>query len=410
VVSDPHEAPAALAGRRVLEIADEQGAYCGKLFADMGADVVKIERPGGDASRLVPPFWGDEPHPERSLPFLYANTSKRGVTLDLEQASGREIFRRLAARADVVIETLPPRTLDALGLGWDDLHALRPELVLTSITGFGQSGPRAGWRSSDLVANALGGAAMVTGYAEDPPVRLAGSHAHVMASTNAAAATMIALHHAARTGAGQHVDISIQETMVAVTHICGVGKWLDDGIVPRRAGTGLFASVPSGAYRCRDGLAYLMINRPAHWRALAEWVHEETGNEAILSPLFEGPSSQRLEERELLDVWIEDLTSRHTVREVVQQGQRRHLAFTAVQSAEEVIRDPQLAARGFFVEVGTEGADGVRLPGAPYRHARTPWRIRRPAPRVGEHDVEIYCGELGIGEDELDRLRAEGAI
>jgi crotonobetainyl-CoA:carnitine CoA-transferase CaiB-like acyl-CoA transferase len=231
-----------------------------------------------------------------------------------------------------------------------------------------------------------------------------------MASTCAAAATLIALYHAARTGAGQHVDIAVEETTVATTHVCGIGKWLDDGIVPRRGGTGLFASVPSGAYPCRDGLVYLMVNRPLHWKSLARWIHEVTGAEAVLDPLFEGPSSNRLPHRDLLDVYITDLTRRFTVAEVYREGQRRHLAFTPVNSARAVIDDPHLAARGYFVDVEHPGGGHLRYPGAPYRHEETPWRIARPAPAVGEHNAEIYGAELGLSAARLQALEGAGVL
>jgi benzylsuccinate CoA-transferase BbsE subunit len=402
--------PAALAGRRVLELADEKGVYCGKLLADMGADVIKIERPGGDATRDIAPFWCDEPRRDRGLFFLYMNTSKRGITLDIGRAEGRELLLRLAATADLVIETFAPGHLDGLELGYQTLRALRPTLVLTSITDFGQSGPHRHFRGADLIAGALGGAMHVTGDDADPPVTLAGAQAYVTASTCAAAASLIALYHAARTGEGQHVDISVEETTVATTHVCGIGKWLDDGIVPRRGGTGLFASVPSGTYPCRDGLVYLMVNRPLHWKALARWIHEVTGVEAVLDPLFEGPSSNRLPHRDLLDLYIAELTQRYTVDEIYREGQRRHLAFTPVNSAAAVAGDPHLAARCYFVDV--EHGDGGRLryPGAPYRHAETPWRIARPAPAVGEHNAEVYGGELGLPADRLRALADAGTI
>jgi crotonobetainyl-CoA:carnitine CoA-transferase CaiB-like acyl-CoA transferase len=382
----------ALAGRRVLELADESGEYCGKLLADMGADVIKIEPPDGERSRWIPPFRGDEPGPDNSLSFLYANTNKRSVTLDLSKREGVEEIRRLAATADVLLETFSPGTLESLDLGYDALRRDNPGLVMTSITGFGQTGPHRDYKSSDLIANALGGSMYVTGFESEPPVTLAGSQAYRMASTCAAASTLIALFWRDAGGHGQHVDISIEETMLAVTHICGVGKWLDDGIIPRRGGTGLFASVPSGAYACKDGLIYLMVNRPLHWKALAQWISEVTGNDAVLDPLFEGPSSSRFEHRDLLDHYISDLTSRFTVDEVYHEGQRRHLAVTPVNQVPAVVRDPQLAARNFFVRVD-DAQGGLTIPGAPYKHALTPWSIRRPAPAVGEHNAEV----LGVG-------------
>ncbi len=399
----------ALTGRRVLEIADASGAYCGKLLADMGADVIKVEPPRGDPSRAIPPFLHDAPGPDRSLFFLYMNTSKRGITLDCTQPAGRSLLRRLALRADIVIETLPVGELEALGIGHPSLSAERPRIVVTSITGFGQTGPHRDWASTDLVAGAVGGAMTVTGEADDPPVALAGSQNQLMACTTAAASSLIALHHATRSGRGQHVDISSQETTLAVSHICGVGKWLEDGVVPRRVGTSLTASVPSGAYACRDGRVYLMVNRPAHWKSLAAWIHEVTGNQEVLDPLFEGPSSRRIEYRELLDLFISELTARFSVDEIYHEGQRRHIAFTPLNSTAEVARDEHLAASDYFVSVAHP--DGtLRMPGAPFRHSATPWAIRRPAPTLGQHNQDVYCGELGLTAAALGQLAAEGVV
>jgi crotonobetainyl-CoA:carnitine CoA-transferase CaiB-like acyl-CoA transferase len=206
------------------------------------------------------------------------------------------------------------------------------------------------------------------------------------------------------------VDISVQEVTASVAHICGVGKWLDDGIIPRRQGTGLFASVPSGAYACQDGNVYLMVNRPLHWIALARWVHEVTGNQEILDPMFEGPSSNRQPYRELLDLFISEFTSQLSVEAAYREGQSRHIAVTPVNTAAAVAEDPHLASRGFFQEVVHPTAGRLTYPGAPYRHSETPWRIQRPAPTPGQHNQEIYRDELGISESALRALRAGGVI
>jgi crotonobetainyl-CoA:carnitine CoA-transferase CaiB-like acyl-CoA transferase len=398
----------ALSGRRILELADEKGVYCGKLFADMGAEVIKIERPGGDATRSFPPCLRRDP--SQSLFFLAMNTSKKSITLDLTHEEGRGIFRRLAAGVDALIETTAPGALDAIDLGYAALRELQPRLVVTSITGFGQSGPRRDWKISDLVANALGGVAHVTGAAADPPVTLAGSQAYLMASTLAASSTMMALLHAARSGEGQHLDISIYESTLAFSHISGVGKWLDDGMIPRRMGTSLFASVPSGAYPSRDGQIYLMVNRPAHWQALADWIHDSSGEAAILDPLFSGPSAKRIPYRDMIDHFIVALTRRYTVQEAYREGQRRHLAMTPVHSPRSVVAEPQLAARDFFVPVDHGDLGTIRYPGAPYRHAATPWAITTPAPRAGQHNDEIYLGELEMTRQRLDELRGTEVI
>jgi crotonobetainyl-CoA:carnitine CoA-transferase CaiB-like acyl-CoA transferase len=177
--------------------------------------------------------------------------------------------------------------------------------------------------------------------------------------------------------------------MASITHIAGVGKWLEDGVIPKRVGTGLVASVPSGAYRCKDGLVYLMVNRPAHWEALALWINERTGNEEVLLTEFRGASSSRLPYRELLDVFIGDLMSQLTVDEAYHEGQRRHIAVTPVQSASDIAIDPHLRARNFFVDVEVEAGQSLPMAGAPYRLSRTPWKRGRAAPQPGEFDRQI---------------------
>lgn len=381
-------AAGALADLRVLDLASEGAAYCGKLLADLGAEVVKIEPPGGERGRRSGPL-DDLQQQSAHFRFAYANANKRSIVLDLDRDADRGRFRTLAAAADLVIESFPDAYLAERTLAFEDLSAAHPGLVLTSITGFGRSGPQRAFRSNDLVASALGGAMISIGAPEDPPVRLASHQADVITATLAAASSLVALAHRDRSGRGQHVDVSSLEAMAAITHIAGVGKWLEDDVIPKRVGTGLVASVPSGAYRCKDGLVYLMVNRPAHWEALAKWIHERTGNEEVLLPDFRGPSSNRLPFRELLDVFIGDLTAQLTVAEAYHEGQRRHIAFTPVNTAARILADEHLAARGFFQELELEDGRRVRAPGAPYRFSRTPWRLARPVPALGRHQREV---------------------
>ena len=369
----------ALSGMRVLELADETGEYAGKLLADLGAEVIKIEPPGGEASRSMPPF--REHGSQDSYWFLYANTSKESREVDLATDEGRATVLRLVDTADVVVTSYRPGKLDRLGLGWDTLHRRNAALVLAEISGFGMDGPRRNWLSSDLVATALAGAAFTTGWPDQPPVALAGYQACMMAGVSAAGGALIALHHAVATGDGQRIDISLQEAMASVSHISGVGKFLDDGLISCRAGASLTASVPSGFWEASDGRIYLAVNRPAHWKALAAWAADVTGNDAILSPTFEGPSSNRQEFREVIDSWLADLFSRHSVGELYAEAQKRHIAITPLNDAAAVIADPHLASRSFF---HAPPNDDLLYPGSPYRYSRTPWRIAHRAPRVGE--------------------------
>ncbi|MCP4908725.1 MAG: CoA transferase [bacterium] len=391
----------ALGTLRVLDMTPSFGAYCGKLLADLGADVIKVEPPGGVPGRQEEPLL--QPGGP-SLPFFYENANKRSVVLDLEDESDRIRFRALAGESDLILESLPVGSLERLGLDYASLSAENPGLVLTSISGFGHTGPDRTHRSNDLIASAMGGAMTSIGHPEDPPVRLAAHQADVITASLAASSSLIALYHSARSGRGQHVDVSSLEVVAAISHIAGVGKWLEDDIIPKRVGTGLVASVPSGAFACKDGLVYLMVNRPAHWQALASWIHEVTGNEEVLLAEFHGPSSARLPYRELLDVFIGDLTATLTVDEAYHEGQRRHIAFTPVHTAARITTDPQLAARGFFESVEIEPGRALSIPGAPHRLARSSWQIDRPPPRVGEHDDEI------LGRSRPETPRDEGDL
>ena len=258
----------ALAGLRILDLTDLKGSLCTKLFGDMGADVIKIEPPEGDATRRIGPFLDGKPHPERSLLFWFYNTSKRGITLDLNQQAGQELVKQLAAKADVVVESAAPGTLARLGLGYDELKQLNPNLVLTSITPFGQTGPYQAYRSSDMVAEALGGMIWTNGFPDEPPLHALGLQAYHSASFFAAIGTLLALLARESLGEGQWVDVSMQEAVAgAVEH---VAPFYHQGLgIESRRGS-LHWSRYFRVARCRDG--YVMHCSLGDWTSLVEWV------------------------------------------------------------------------------------------------------------------------------------------
>ncbi len=377
----------ALDGVRVLELSDEKGAYCGKLLADMGAEVVKIEPPGGDPTRRIGPFHGGHPDPERSLFFWHYNAGKRSAVLDLSAASDRERFRQLAAAADVLLETLPPGTMERWQLSFEELRALNPRLVFASLTAFGQSGPRAHWRTSDTVAQAVGGMLFVNGFPDEPPLRGFGLQAYHTASAYTAIAILLALLHRERTGRGQRIDASVQECVIcAVEHV--TGWYRQSGRIAERRGS-LHWTRYFRVGKCRDG--YILHCALGDWTSLVEWVKADGEAQDLDRPEWEDYRYRRDHCEHLFDV-LDQWVAHRSVAEIVEGAQLRRIPYAAVAPLEEVPRHPQLQGREFFVEVFHEDiAARIRYPGAPYRFSATPWRIRSRPPHLGEHTAEVLA-------------------
>ncbi|TMA52285.1 MAG: CoA transferase [Deltaproteobacteria bacterium] len=395
----------ALAGLRVLDLTDQQGALAGKLLADLGADVVLVEPPGGGPLRTIPPFWQGLPDPERSLFFWFYGTSKRGITLDIARSSGAALLRRLAAEADVLLESAPPGRLAALGCGPEALRAVNPRLVIASITPFGQRGPYRDWRASDTVAEAMGGMLFVNGHRGRPPLRALGLQAYHQAGVFAAVGVLGALFARERTGRGQDVDVSLQAAVAgALEHVPGL--WHQAGTVAPRQGT-LHWTRYFRVGRCRDG--WVMHCTVGDWTSLVEWVKADGVAADLGDPAWEDVRHRAAGAEHLFDV-LDAWAARYTVAELVEGAQLRRIPYAAVRPPEGLLRDPQLAERGFFVPIEhPELGATVPYPGPPFRLTATPWRISRRPPRLGEHNGEVY-GEVGIAAAELSTLRAQGIV
>ncbi|MEE9284767.1 MAG: CoA transferase, partial [Dehalococcoidia bacterium] len=374
-------------GVRLVEVGGLPASYCGKLLGDLGADVVKVEPPGGDATRTLPPTWPAGAQPGHSLPFLYLNTSKRSVTLNLRDRAGVDLFRRLVAASDVLVEAFPPGELDAMDLGHAMLSKDHPSLIMASISGFGQTGPRKDCPASAMVAFALSGLMWWTGPADQPPLRLPGALIDNICGLQATAAIGMALYDRDITGAGRHIDISMQEALTSFTSLTGVAKFLDDGVQQKRGASLHAVGTPTGLYPCKDGAISLAVGRPHMWAPLARWVAEVTGHDAILDPIFED-RYQRLQSVELIEKWVTDLISRFTMEEAFHEGQRRGLVMAPLNACANMVDHLQLTEREFFAPVAhPEGT--LRYPGAPYKLSETPWEIARRAPDPGEHNAEV---------------------
>jgi crotonobetainyl-CoA:carnitine CoA-transferase CaiB-like acyl-CoA transferase len=412
-----------LAPYRVLDLTDSWGFLCGKILGDLGADVVKVEPPGGDPARGLGPYYHDEPHRERSLHWFAYNTSKRGITLDLASATGRDLFLRLARTADFVLESYQPGHLASLGLDYPTLRAANRRLILTSITPFGTTGPYAAYKGTDLEAMALGGFMAVTGQPGRPPLRVGVvPQAPMWASMHAAMGTLVAHWARERDGAGQHVDTSAQASMIhSLAH--APTFWDVERTIPERGGEFMTGRSITGArmraiWPCQDGYVnFIIYGGPAGRRtlqALVEWLDERglatqrlkdwdwsTFDVATVTQdevdAIEGPAGQL----------FRTLTKAEYYAGVVQ---RRMLAYPVATAADH-LADPQLTARDFWrdlphPELGTT----LRYPGPFARFGGGTCELRRRAPLIGEHNVEIYHGELGLSLAELESLQGAGII
>jgi benzylsuccinate CoA-transferase BbsE subunit len=406
VPSNAASPPAALAGLRVLDLADVKGSLCGRLLADMGADVIKVEPVGGAHARRIGPFLNDLPHPDRSLSFWFYNLNKRSLTLDLDRPRGVELLMSLVSSADVVIESFAPDHLDNRGLGWDDLHRQNPGLILCSIAPFGQTGPFRDFEADDTVLTALAGMLYVNGFPGKKPVRPLGLQAYHSGSYYGAIAIMCALTARDRDNQGQWIDLSIQEaTASAVEHVAG-SYFADQTIEPRR-GT-LHWSRYFRVGKCRDG--YIMHCTLGDWTSLVEWIAGDGKAQDLTGPEWNDFAYRRDHAEhlfEVLDEWVKD----YNRDELLTRAQTLRLPYAIVRPPEALLDDAQLRSRGFFVEVEhPELGRTFRYPGAPYFFNGTPWRVFRRPPLTGEHTGEILIGELGLEPEYVNTLAAEGVI
>ncbi|HZR97534.1 MAG TPA: CoA transferase [Chloroflexota bacterium] len=401
---EPGRPEGALTGYRVLDLTGPLGVYCAKLLGDLGADVVRVEPPTGDPLRQHPPFYRAPDGSELSLYYLHMNTSKRAVSLDLAQPRGRELFLRLVERADVVVESFAPSYLPSLGLGYPDLRARNPRLVVTSITPFGQSGPYAEYAASDLIGQAMGGVLALTGYADGTPLRLACDQGYHCASVHACAGTLIALYHREATGEGQQVDASMQEAL-ALAMQPATQYWDEKGQRQGHHNLRFGSTTP-----CKDGHVAVALGRAQAFERVATWLAEEGVFEDQDGARWDDPAWQAAA-RPRVQQALRTFLMRHTKAELIEEAQRRGIWLSPVYTAEDVTADPQLAARGFFqpVEYPELGVTLTHL-GGPFVMSESPWRIAHRAPLHGEHNRAIYGEDLGLSERELDALHHEGVI
>ena len=404
-----HEGQQPLSGYRVLDLSGPLGVYCGKLMADMGADVIKVEPVGGDPMRDVGPFVRDEPDPEMGLYWHQFNTNKRSITLDFTKAPGTDLLLRLARKADVFLETCQPGTLDSLGLGYGDLSTQNQGLIHVSITPFGQTGPYKDYKASDLIGFAMGGYMYVTGWPHTPPNRLWGSQAYHTASNRAFIATLIALYDRLNTGQGQYVDVSMQEAVSATTEHVNIA-YLYEGAPAIRCGFrhgGQFVAT----WRCKDGYASITTNTQQAWNDLRAWMAEDGMAGDLMDERYNDRFILRGEHSGHIEHLIEAWALGHTREEIAEWGQSRHHPWGPVATPEELLDNPQLWGRDFFTKVDHPGSGGTFIhSGAPYKLTISPWELRSAAPTIGQYNAELYRDELGLSPEEIEALANASVI
>lgn len=393
----------------VLELSNiVSGAFCAKLLADQGAGTIKQETPGtGDPTRREPPFLGGVPDPERSSLFLAHNTNKRGITLNLKSAAGRELFARLVKHADVVIESFAPGYLGGLGMGHEAMRRLNPSIVLTSITYFGQSGPYAHYHGDDLICQAMGGYLYaVTGASDRPPMGTALYQMELTAARAAAIATLAAILQQQGRSPGQHIDVSVFEAAVS-TPANLIQDYAFQGASPRRGEAD--NSVMDGMHlKTQDGEVTLTTRGTSGqpMQAWAAFLREPR----LLDPKFQTPEGRGSSWRELLAL-VQPKLLAWNGQDLMREAAARRLVLGLVQSPLQVIESPHLAERGHWVELEHEAVGTLKYPGPAFLiDGSNPAVGGKAAPLLGEHNVEVYCGELGLTREELCVLAACGAI
>ena len=424
------ETETALGPFRVLDLTDDKGFYCGKVLGDLGADVIKIEPPGGDPARNIGPFYKDIPDPEKSLYWWAYNTSKKGITLNIEATDGQEIFKRLVKSADVVLESFAPGYMDKLGLGYSALSEINPGLVMTSITPFGQTGPYRDWKGPDIVGCCLGGQAYVTGDVDRPPCRISFPQAYLHAGIHAAGGTLAALRYRGLSGEGQYVDVSMQEAFVWALQ-GPVQYW--DLLRHNMVRTGISRSYYIGprypirmmrfGYSCKDGHVAFQVAggllAGVSMPAMVGWMAEE-GMLGAFEPmkdwgydewLMRDPISMSREDVDAEEDTLARFFATKTRAELYEQALKRRIILYPSNTTEDLAGNIQLKEREFYVEVEhPELGETVTYVGAPYKMTETCWRVSRRAPLIGEHNQEIYGKELGFSKEEMRLLREASVI
>jgi crotonobetainyl-CoA:carnitine CoA-transferase CaiB-like acyl-CoA transferase len=395
-----------LTGYKVLDVGHYiAGPYCTKLMAGLGAEVIKVERPGmGDGARSMRPFYKDDPHPEKSLHFLNLNTGKKGITLNLKTEGGKKIFKDLVKDADMVVENFSPRVMPGVGLDYETLVKTNPRLIMASISNFGQTGPYRDYKALDINLMAMCGAMSAMGDPDREPLTYGGWAAQYWGGMNAFTASLIALYYREMSGEGQHIDISILECMSTLMENTDIRYQFAKTPHPRWGNN--WMGIPLwGCYRCQDGWACLVGGTTAgQWYALCDLL----GLPAEFRQPKYGITAPRTLDFDKIQPHAVEAVLKLTKDDIFHRGQALGAATCPSPNAEDIVNSAQLKARGFWTEINHPVVGKWTYPGAPIKMSETPFQFG-PAPLLGQHNEEVY-GRLGLTSNDLARLREAGVI
>ena len=406
-------------GLRALDLTDEKGFICGKILGALGIEVIKVEKPGGDAARWMPPFLGNTPDPEKSIYWMAYNTDKKAITLNMASNAGQELFKKLVKGVDFVLESFVPGEMEQLGIGYEDLKKITPGIILTSITPFGQKGPRAGYKGSELIVSAMSGVMSTNGDPDRAPLREGPDSITFESNAAAAFGTLTAHYYRERTGEGQQVDVSMQE-VAAKRASTNIVVWeFDRRLIKRNGAWRTFgARSTRWIWQCRDGYVFWSymggkFGAPAN-RALSQWIDED----GLENPLKEVSDWDALDmaaiSQERLSLHLRAIAAffmNHTKEEIAEEGLRRGINACVVNNPADVLRITQLKARDYWTALETPGSDiTLSYPRYFFLSNVTKNDITRHAPCIGQDNGNIYGKELGLSNYEMTSLKDAGVI
>ena len=400
----------------VVDLADEKGAFCSRLLADLGALVVKVEKPGGNPDRNTGPYYHGLVHPEKSLSWFALNLNKKGITLNITTGDGKQLFKRLVKKANIVVESYAPGFLKELGLGYSELNQINPGIIMTSITPYGQDGPYSAYKTSDLVSMAMSGVMYMTGDPDHPPVRVSSPQAYFHAGLHGATGTMLALLYQKRNGEGQHVDVSIQQSII-LANMNALRYWEFDKVNIRRAGEFIFRPfsgvMQRQTWRCKDGYVCFSIIGGTigtrRMKLLVEWMDSEGMAPEFLKVKDWSALDFTTLEQEDLDRTSEPIAKffmSNTKSYLAEEAARRGISLFPQAEPKELLDSKQLVERNYWKKVHhPELDDDIIYPGPWMKASKTPLGIRNRPPLIGEHNQEIFVEMLGLSAEDMAILK-----